>query len=112
MMFEPYMQDGVLVLKIDEPRLEARNAPELRRSLLDRIEAGNELIVLDMAAVEFMDSSALSALIGAIKRMGPMGSIAVAGMRPALLRLFQLTRMDKVFRINATVDGAVRALLG
>jgi anti-sigma B factor antagonist len=104
------LQDGVLILKPAERRLEARNAPDLRGLLFHWIEQGNERIVLDMSDVEFMDSSALSALIGAIKKMGPMGSIAVAGLRPALLRLFQLTRMDKVFPIHATVDGAVRKM--
>ncbi|WP_114964556.1 STAS domain-containing protein [Alkalilacustris brevis] len=103
-------QEGVLVLEIREPRLEARNAPEFRALLVQRIEQGDELIVLDMAQIEFIDSSALGALIGAIKKMGPLGSIAIARISPTLERLLKLTRMDKVFPIHSTVEEAVEKL--
>lgn len=100
-------QEGILVLDIREPRLEARNAPEFRALLIQRIEGGADAIVLDMSQVEFIDSSALGALIGAIKKMGPLGRIAIAQASPTIERLLKLTRMDKVFPIHATVDSAV-----
>lgn len=98
---------GVLVLAIKTSRIDAANAPEFRLALLERIDAGQTQIVLDLGAVEFMDSSALGALIAAVKRMQAIGTIALARAKPTVSRLLALTRMDKVFTITASVDDAV-----
>ena len=100
-------ENGALVISIQESRLEARNAPDLRAFLIDRIDQGNQTLILDMTHVDFMDSSALGALIGAVKKMGPLGSIAITHVSPTIERLLKLTRMDKVFAIHKTVDDAI-----
>lgn len=101
------MIKGVLVLAIKTARLDASNSPDLRLLLLERIEQGQGYIVLDLAAVSFMDSSALGALIAAIKRMGTVGMIGLARPTPTVARLLTLTRMDKVFTIAPSVEDAV-----
>ncbi|NAZ36859.1 STAS domain-containing protein [Rubellimicrobium sp. CFH 75288] len=110
MQTEETVQDGVLVVGVRVPRLEASNAPEFRRTLIERIEAGHQQIVIDLAQVQFIDSSALGALIGAVKRMGALGTIALAAPNGTLSRLLTLTRMDKVFPITETVEDAVAKL--
>lgn len=101
---------GVLVLGVKTARLEAANTPEFRLALLERIDRGHGQIVLDLGEVEFIDSSALGALIAAVKRMGAVGSIALARPNPTVARLLALTRMDKVFAITPSVDEAVEKL--
>ena len=103
---------NVLVLLIDEKRLDAHKAPRLREEVISRIDGGRHLIVIDLSATEFMDSSGLGALVSCLKRMGPKGSIAVAGVKGSVDRLFSLTRMDRVFPLHATVDEAVEKLAG
>lgn len=100
----------VLILRIPEPRLDAGAAPALREALLRHIEAGQDRIVVDLSACEFMDSSGLGALVTAAKRVGPRGTIAVAGAGGAVARLFALTRMDRVFALHPTADAALAAL--
>lgn len=103
--------DGVTVLRILTPRLDASVAPDMRADLLGRIDSGVQSLVLDLSVVTFMDSSALGALIAAVKRMGPVGSIAIAGSKAAVLTLFTLTRMDKVFPMFPTVPDALAKLV-
>lgn len=106
-------QEGlILVLEIAEQRLEASNAPELRDLLVGLIGAGNEQIVIDLQQVSFMDSSALGALIAAIKKMRGLGTLAVSGANGAVLQLLKLTRMDKVFPLYASINDAVAELKG
>lgn len=100
-------EDGVLLIEINEPRLEASNAPELRELLIGRIETGRDQIILDLKYVNFMDSSALGALIGGIKRMGPLGTLALAGATGPVMQLLKLTRMDKVFALHSSVRAAL-----
>lgn len=95
---------------IGDTRLDANVAPALRSALTAPIEAGHQVIIVDLQQVKFMDSSALGAFIAAVKRLGSAGTIAVVGLRGPVERLFSLTRMDKVFAIHSDVDAAVAAL--
>jgi anti-sigma B factor antagonist len=110
MQYAEEQAGGVLVLEITEPRLEASNAPDLRELLIGRIENGTHQIVLDLKNVTFMDSSALGALIGAIKKMGPLGTLALAGASGPVLQLLKLTRMDKVFQLFPSATAALAKL--
>jgi anti-sigma B factor antagonist len=107
LQFSERQDDAVLVLAIGEPRLEASNAPELRDLLLGKIAEGNDQILLDLGKVSFMDSSALGALIGGIKKMQGLGTLALTGASGPVLQLLKLTRMDKVFSLYPSVDAAL-----
>lgn len=98
---------GVLVLRVGEPRLDAAKAPGLRDELVRRVDAGHTALVLDLSAVEFMDSSGLGALVSCLKRLGARGTLSVVGAKGAVARLFQLTRMDKVFALHDDLETAV-----
>lgn len=101
---------NVLILHLAAPRLDARCAPAFRAELLEMIEAGNLLIVVDLSETTFVDSSGLSALISSIKKMGPRGGLAISGAKGSVRSLFELTRMDRVFPMHDTVDAAVARL--
>lgn len=104
--------DMILVLEITEQRLEASNAPDLRDLLVGRIEAGADQIVLDLRQVNFIDSSALGALIGGVKKMRGLGTLALSGANGPVLQLLKLTRMDKVFPLYSSISDAVAELKG
>lgn len=97
----------VLLLRILEPRLDAAWAPGLRSELIRRVDEGHTRLVLDLSAVDFMDSSGLSSLISCLKHIGARGSIAIAGAKGDVARLFSLTRMDRVFSIQSDVEAAL-----
>lgn len=100
----------LMILKMQDPRLDASKAPALREALIELIARGHQSIIIDLGEVAFMDSSALGALISAVKKLGPVGTIAVASMRAPVARLFSVTKMDRVFAVHPTVSDAVRSL--
>ena len=104
------MHGDLMILKMQDPRLDASTAPALREALIERIAKGHQSIIIDLGDVGFMDSSALGALIAAVKKLGPVGTIAVAAMRRPVARLFSVTKMDRVFSVHPTVADAVRSL--
>lgn len=103
-------ENGVLVIKPDDQRLDASNAVAFRESLFAHIDGGVRKMVLDLSGVRFVDSSALGALISVLKRMDPLGKLAIAGVQPAVARLFSITRMDRVFAIHPGAREAVAVL--
>ncbi len=106
-----HTNDGdVLIVSIHDRRLDARAAPELKTSLAGFAGAGWEWIALDLSDVEFVDSSALGAIVSGLKTLGRTGDLVIAGAQPGVTALFALTRMDKVFRMFPSASDAVAAL--
>jgi anti-sigma B factor antagonist len=66
--------------------------------------------VLDLGAVDFMDSSALGAVVSCLKAVGGRGDLAVSGAHGAVLQLFKLTRLDRVLKLHDTPEAAAAAI--
>jgi anti-sigma B factor antagonist len=110
MRFEESKVGEVLVAKVLEGRIAADIAPRFKAHLAEYMTKGNRSIVLDLAAVTFIDSSGLGALVSSLKSMGKDGDLVVCGAHGAVASMFKLTRMDKVFRMYDNTDAAVASL--
>ncbi|NLR40509.1 STAS domain-containing protein [Novosphingobium sp. ERW19] len=102
--------EDILEITIDGPRIDSVVAPQLKIDLEQAVAQAPKKIVLDLSSVDFMDSTGLGVFVSLLKKLGPDGAIAVAGVQPAVLRLFQLTRLDTLFRIVDDLPAA-RALV-
>ena len=98
------------IVKILESRLGADLANDFKEAVGKHVEQANAGLVIDLSELTFMDSSGLGALVSLLKIGDKNRGIAIAGPQEAVQALFRLTRMDKVFRIYPTLDGAVDAL--
>jgi len=88
-------------------------APELSEQLNAALGAGRTRIVLDFTGVEFIDSTGLSVLLNALRRLGRIdGALSLVCTNPTVLRLFEITRLDATFDIVATRDEALRHVGG
>ena len=80
------------------------------RLILDRVSS-EPRVVIDLSAVTFIDSSALGALVGAVRRIERHGGrIGIACGRPFLLRLFITVGLDQVVPIAPDVETVTIAL--
>ena len=80
-------------------RLDAHVAVAFRAALVKEIDAGSRRIVINLAGVEFMDSSGLGALVSALKHIGRDGALTVCSPREAVRSMFELTRLHRVIPI-------------
>ncbi len=71
------------------------------------------LLVVDLAGVPSLDSSALGPLVQKLRDVQERhGRMALAGVQsPAMREIFALTRFDKVFKIYPTRAEAIKALV-
>lgn len=102
--------DGIVQIEFLHERVDAAAAPELKKMLDEAMAGAPNKVVLDLGNVKFMDSTGLGLLVSLIKQIGPDGAIAVANAQPAVARLFELTRLGKLFGLVADVPAA-RALV-
>jgi anti-sigma B factor antagonist len=86
-------------------------APEFKERLLQLIEEGKTRIVVDLTKATFIDSTTLGVLVGGVKRLRPSGgSLALVCSDPNILKIFEITGLDRVFPIHSSRDEALSAL--
>jgi len=67
-------------------------------------------VVMDLAKVDFMDSSGLGSLIALLKRVTDRGGdLKLCCIQKKVRLVFEITRAHRVFEILDTVDEAVAA---
>jgi anti-sigma B factor antagonist len=79
-------------------------APAMRARIDELIRDGARSLAVDLADVGFMDSSGLSVLVSAMKRMeGADGRLAIVCARDPVLKVFTITGLDRVFAIHGSL---------
>jgi anti-sigma B factor antagonist len=83
-------------------------APEFSGLLTGAITEGRTRMVLDLTDVEFIDSTGLSVLLNALRRVTRAGGrMALVCTNPTVLRLFEITKLDSTFDIFADIAPAI-----
>ena len=102
--------DGVPVVAVSG-ELDVFSAPTLDARLGRLLDAGRVRIIVDLDGLDFVDCGGLGALV---RRLGEVrsrdGDLAVVCTRRSILRVFELTGLDRVFPIASTSAEAVAAL--
>jgi anti-sigma B factor antagonist len=99
MQMETRVEPNLMVIVPLEARVDAHVAPAFRTALLECIDRGHHNLMVDMAKVEFIDSSGLGALVSALKRLGRDGDLKVCSLNAAVRSMFELTRLNRVIPI-------------
>ncbi|MFC4053174.1 STAS domain-containing protein [Actinomadura syzygii] len=88
--------------------IDLHTADTLRARLVELHGTGMRRLVADFAAVPFCDAAGLGALVAAHNQVSATGGeIALAGVRPAQLRLLRITGLDRLFAVHADVPDAL-----
>jgi anti-sigma B factor antagonist len=110
--------EGALSVIVEKPRpgfaivrptgrLNMVTAGELRQSIVDAVASGHASVAVDLSGVDFMDSSGLGAIVGAMKTaQKAKGDVRIAAPSDQVKLVLQLTNMDRVLKPYATAEGA------
>ena len=92
--------DGETVLHA-AGELDVNTAPDLRERLARLVNDGVRTIVVDLGEVTFVDSTALSVLVSALKRLRQAdGDLELAAPNPSVRRVFEITGLTRLFTIR------------
>ena len=97
-----------------EGRVDAFNAPDLRRQVNGLIDDGINRIIFDLSRVSFFDSAAMAVLVNSLKRARLAGGDVklVWPQEEAGKRIIKLTKFDRVFDMNDTAVQAMQSFGG
>lgn len=97
MNFKSVTKNNVTVLRLQDERLDSTIASELKAHLLVLIEEGNKNILIDLAKVEYTDSSGLGAILFGVRQARPVnGKIKLANLQSRVLGLIKIAKLDNV----------------
>ena len=100
-------RDGWSVLQVGG-EIDVATAPRLREQLIKLVNDQRFMIVVDLGAVDFIDSTGLGVLIGALKRVRTHdGNLVLVCTEPRIVKVFEITGLNQVFDIHPSVDAAV-----
>ena len=105
-------EGGILTIRPAVTQIDTTNAQELRDGLIAKIDEGHRTILLDLGRVEFMDSSALGAMISGMKQLESKGEILLCNVSEPILGLLKLTQMVRIFPVFATEEEARASRMG
>ncbi len=102
--------DGAVVVHLIG-ELDLYNAPELRSVLLDVCAEKPDRLIIDLADVEFVDSTALGVLIEARAKLVSAQSFLLAAPRRETHRALTISGLDRHLAVHDTVESALTSQL-
>jgi anti-sigma B factor antagonist len=103
-------REGSVVVRL-AGELDLHNATEVRETLLAVAAEAPARLVVDLAAVEFLDSTALGVLVETRARLADRRSFALAALGPETHRALQVSGLDRHLPVHDTVEAALAAPL-
>ena len=87
--------------------IDVYTAPKLREKLIELVSEGSYDVVVNLEGVEFLDSTGLGVLVGALKRVKAHdGSLSLICTQDKILKIFKITGLTKVFAIHSSEQEA------
>ena len=83
----------------------------MKHRLYDLVQEGRRKLVLDLAAVSYMDSTCIGELVSGLARVRKNGgTLHLANLTPRVERLLTMVRLTSVFQTFQSAQEAVLSL--
>jgi anti-sigma B factor antagonist len=100
MKFSVRERKNVVIIQLDGEMVGGPDAALLSEKLRDLIESGQNKIIVDMAMVDWMNSSGLGILIGGLTTVrNSGGDLRLLHLAKKLEELLRITKLQRVFEI-------------
>ena len=114
MSLSNYTKDGILTIIFEDARiLDESKLEQLGRDLMEMLDkTTEERVILDFRNVKFMSSSMLGKLVQVHKKAGEFKvKLKLCSIDPEIRQVFKITKLDKLFEIEADETAARAAFM-
>jgi anti-sigma B factor antagonist len=103
------IKDVAVVEFTENKILDEMNISEIGQALLDLADSRDRpKVLLDFANVDHLSSAALGMLINVNNKVRQNnGQLRLANIRPQIMEVFTITKLNRLFRISPTREAAV-----
>lgn len=106
-MFDSEHKDSNLIIQLGK-ELNYFNATEVKEKIKNQVTEKTEQVILILTEVEKMDSSGVGVIISLLKHMEGK-KVALVNPQPNIARVFEITRLEQIIPIYATLEEALTA---
>ena len=111
MNYTKQVLDTAILITVNLSEASLNQSEEFKNYIYDNSSDTEPKLVIDMSNIKYMDSSFIGALVSGLKHvLTKNGEMALVNIQEDVLALFELTRLDKVFKIYDSVDDALTNL--
>lgn len=101
--------EGIFIMAV-YGRIDSNSSSEFERVLYETIDK-TAWIILDLAEVEYISSSALRVLLAGKKRLKPKkGDLILTALQPVVRDVFEITGLSRVFSIQKSREQALQSI--
>jgi anti-anti-sigma factor len=111
MELSTYLVDNKLVIMPKEENLDAKNATNFKKNVLNLLQSGQTVqVILDLTYLRFIDSSGLGVLLSLQRILNKQGGILkLVHLNKPVQSMFEIVSMHRIFEIFQNVDDAVQS---
>jgi anti-sigma B factor antagonist len=103
--------EGSSTVHVDGDLLSEVDQSKLGNQIRDIVGKGHVRIVIDLGGVKHVNSCGLGSLVCALTTVRRAnGSLCLAQVKPPVMELLKITRLDQIFRMYPTVERAASEL--
>jgi len=104
--------DSIAVIRLTG-EVDVYTSPRVRSAMLEQLDGGCKYLVIDLASVDYLDSSGLGILVAGLKRARENGGeVYLVSPKPRIQHVLEVTGLHKVFTVKESVDEAVACAEG
>lgn len=108
MKFQVDKRERLVIVKLNEEKLLSNLAPQLKSELVILNNEGFKNIVLDLADVQYVDSSGLSALlVGNRLCKESSGTFVLTGLNAHIQKLIKISQLEPILNIVPSINESV-----
>jgi anti-sigma B factor antagonist len=98
---------GVSIIEI-KGRLDSKTTGELEHKILGVLEGDGQKLLVDMADLDYINSSGLRVLVMAYQRLKQSGgTLAISGTKDYILEVFEIAGYHRLFNLFPNQDDAL-----
>ena len=108
MSFSSSEKNGIMIITLSGKIMGGPEATEINDQIHELIDSGSKKIIIDLSAVDWMNSSGLGILIAAITTLkNNGGALSLANVSERIMNLLKITKLSSVFAIYPDLESAL-----
>lgn len=104
------MADNICELR-PQGRIDSATGPAFEKDVLQQIDDGQRLVLLDFAELQYISSAGLRIVLLAAKKMKTAGGkLVLCSLNPQIAEVFQISGFSNILDIHPSRDSALSIL--
>lgn len=111
MSYSSYEKNNITIITLTGKIMGGPEAGEINDKIHNLIDSGKQKIIIDLKDVDWMNSSGLGILIGAITTLkNSGGSLSLTNVSERIMNLLKITKLKDVFTIHSDIEAAISTM--